>query len=85
MRRRTLVLVAAVAALLSAGCEPQVQDHEPTHCVEEDWEFGCIQEESLVGKPSGRSGGGVWVQCEDGSYSPSGGKQGACSGHGGVD
>lgn len=33
---------------------------------------------------SGRTGSGFTVRCNDGSYSNSGGKQGACSHHGGV-
>ncbi len=42
------------------------------------------QESQFASDSNVSIGGGYTVMCNDGSYSPSGGKQGACSHHGGV-
>lgn len=66
---------ASAAASLVTGC---------FEVIDSSWQWpsfwGFIRAQANVD-----SGGGTGVRCEDGTWSTSGGQQGACSWHGGVD
>ncbi len=57
-------------------------DYEPEYTPSDDYDYDYTPPGENI--PNYDNGRGYRVQCADGTYSQSGGIQGACSHHGGV-
>ena len=70
--------LAAAGIHMPAAAEDQDSVREPRN------EAPYSRPQDYDYQPPSRSGGGYRVACRDGSFSNAGGRQGACSSHGGV-